>query len=103
MPPTETQFTREELYRLVWAEPTRTVAQRLGISDVALVKHCKKMKLPVPGRGYWAKRAAGHKMKSQPLPTLPPHDTKTPRVTTIQPQHLTIEAPPTPAPVAEQM
>jgi hypothetical protein len=61
------------------------------------------MKVPVPGRGYWAKKAAGHKMKVQPLPPLPPHDAKTPRVTTIHAQPPAIEAPPVPAPVAEQV
>jgi hypothetical protein len=61
------------------------------------------MKVPVPGRGYWAKKAAGHKLKAQPLPPLPPHDAKTPRVTTIHAQPLAIETPAVPAPVAEQV
>jgi hypothetical protein len=33
------------------------VAMELGISDVALSKICKKHRVPVPGRGYWAKIA----------------------------------------------
>ena len=47
----ETRLNREELYKLVWAEPMRDVAKRFGISDVALAKKCRKMKIPVPGRG----------------------------------------------------
>jgi hypothetical protein len=31
-------FSRHELFDLVWSEPTRTIAKRLGISDVGLAK-----------------------------------------------------------------
>ena len=31
-------FSRLELFDLVWSEPTRTIAKRLGISDVGLVR-----------------------------------------------------------------
>ena len=31
-------FFRQELFDLVWSEPTRTVAKRLGISDVGGAK-----------------------------------------------------------------
>ncbi|MCP3404061.1 hypothetical protein [Bradyrhizobium sp. CCGB01] len=54
-----TEFTRKELYDLVWSQPMRTVAAGLGISDVALAKHCKKADIPVPERGYWARKQAG--------------------------------------------
>lgn len=53
------ELTRRALYDLVWARPTTKVAAELGISDVALHKICKKHRVPVPGRGYWAKVAAG--------------------------------------------
>ena len=46
-------LTRTELYELVWHEPTRTVAGRLGISDVGLAKICRKFHIPRPWRGYW--------------------------------------------------
>jgi len=97
------RFTREELYDRVWAEPMRTVAQQLGISDVGLAKQCKKMRIPVPGRGYWAKKAAGQKLKKIPLSALPPHDSTTPRTTTIHAAPPVTEPPPVPAPIAEQM
>jgi hypothetical protein len=53
------EFTRKELYDLVWSQPTRIVAASVGISDVALAKHCKKADIPVPNRGYWARKQAG--------------------------------------------
>jgi hypothetical protein len=53
------EFTRKELYDLVWSEPMRTVATTVGISDVALAKQCKKANIPVPSRGYWARKQAG--------------------------------------------
>ena len=38
------------------------VAADFGISDVALKKIYDKHRIPVPGRGYWAKKAAGKKV-----------------------------------------
>lgn len=62
---------RKELYEKVWAMPMNTLAQKFGISDVALAKTCRKANIPIPGRGYWAKIAAGRRMKPAPLPELP--------------------------------
>lgn len=64
----EVTLTREQLYALVWAEPVRTVAQQLGISDVALAKTCRKHDIPVPSRGYWAKLEAGKPVTQFKLP-----------------------------------
>jgi hypothetical protein len=50
-----TTWNREELYEKVWSEPVTKVAKGYGVSDVALAKACRKLKVPVPGRGYWAK------------------------------------------------
>ncbi|MGE0667845.1 MAG: hypothetical protein AB7O49_14920 [Sphingomonadales bacterium] len=58
-----TQFTRRELYDLVWARPMTKVAADLGISDVALGKICIRHRIPVPGRGYWAKVAVGKSVR----------------------------------------
>lgn len=52
-------LTRRELYDLVWDRPMSKVAAEIGISDVALHKICDKHRVPAPGRGYWAKLAAG--------------------------------------------
>ena len=52
-------LTREELYELVWSKPLVELAQDFGLSDVAVAKRCRKLGVPVPGRGYWARVAAG--------------------------------------------
>jgi hypothetical protein len=48
-------ITREELYEAVWAESMVKVAKIYGLSDVGVAKIAKKLHVPVPGRGYWAK------------------------------------------------
>ena len=53
-------LTRSELYDMIWEEPVTKVATELEISDVAVAKICRKHNIPVPGRGYWAKVAAGN-------------------------------------------
>jgi len=59
--------SREELFALVWERPAREIARELGISDVALGKLCRKLQVPKPPRGYWAKIAAGRKPRQPPL------------------------------------
>jgi hypothetical protein len=43
----------------LWSKPMTKVAADLGVSDVAAHKIFVKHRIPVPGRGYRAKRAAG--------------------------------------------
>jgi hypothetical protein len=52
-------ITRDELYELVWSKPMMELAKDFGLSDVAVAKRCRKLGVPVPGRGYWARVAAG--------------------------------------------
>lgn len=52
-------LTRQQLYELVWSEPMRNLGARIGISGVAIAKHCRKCNVPVPPRGYWNKLQAG--------------------------------------------
>lgn len=61
------RYSREELYTRVWSEPTLHVAKAYGISNVGLAKVCHKLRIPLPGLGYWAKKAAG-----KPVPKRPP-------------------------------
>lgn len=70
------RFTRQELYQLVWSEPMIQLAKRFGLSDVGLAKACRRAAIPVPERGYWAKRQAGKPTVRQPLPLRGPgmHD-----------------------------
>ncbi|SRR6266496_1591359 len=63
-------WNREELYAKVWAAPVVRVAKEYGVSDVAVAKACRKLKVPLPGRGYWAKKAHGHAVAKKPLPKL---------------------------------
>lgn len=64
------QFTRSEFYELVWSKPMTHLAKEFGLSDVALHKICRKHDVPNPPLGWWAKHAAGHKVKRTPLPKL---------------------------------
>jgi hypothetical protein len=63
-------YDRERLYAEVWAEPTQKIAERYGISDVALAKVCRQLQVPKPSRGYWAKKASARPVPGRPK--LPP-------------------------------
>jgi len=60
--------TREQLYEQVWTIPTQTLAKQYGISDVGLSKICRRLNVPKPGLGYWAKVDAGQTPPRTPLP-----------------------------------
>src|SRR5690606_33200766 len=62
------KLTRRELYDRVWQTPMSRLAPEFGITDVALAKTCRKHGIPRPGRGYWARLAAGAKDPQPPLP-----------------------------------
>jgi hypothetical protein len=64
------RYQRETLYNEVWLRPAIEVAKKYGVSDVALGKTCKKLLIPVPGRGYWEKLRAGKPVPQRPA--LPP-------------------------------
>jgi hypothetical protein len=64
-------YRRDELYDQVWKEPLHTLARTYDISDVWLSKVCRKLSVPTPGRGYWARKRAGWEEKAPPLPPLP--------------------------------
>jgi hypothetical protein len=61
-------LTREELYSLVWAKPMTEVGQDFQISDRAMAKICARKQVPVPPRGYWAKKNVGKSVSKPPLP-----------------------------------
>ena len=61
-------LSREDLYELVWSKPMAELAKDFGLSDVALAKRCRKLGVPVPGRGYWARVAAGQEPHRPKLP-----------------------------------
>src|SRR5690349_8312476 len=68
--------SRDELYARVWAQPVSAVAKSYGISDVGLAKICRRLGVPIPPLGYWAKKQHGKPVKQPPLPP-PPPDTAT--------------------------
>ncbi len=59
-------ITRKELYDCVWETPVQKLAQEFHISDVGLNKICKRNNIPVPPRGYWAKKEYGKKLPKKP-------------------------------------
>lgn len=65
----EVQFEREALFKEVWETPMRTLAAKYGLSDNGLRDICHSLTIPVPPRGHWAKKAAGHAVS---VPVLPP-------------------------------
>lgn len=70
-------YTRLELYDLVWSEPMRNLAARFGMSDVYLAKICRGAAVPVPPRGYWNRKQAGHAVAKFPLPPREPGHSET--------------------------
>jgi hypothetical protein len=55
-------ISRDELYRQVWQNPMGQLAAAYGISGNGLAKICRKLAVPYPGRGYWARKTAGQKV-----------------------------------------
>lgn len=62
------RVTREQLYEQVWSVPIWTLCQQYGLSDNGLRKICRRLNVPVPPRGYWAKVEAGQKPRKAALP-----------------------------------
>ena len=61
-------WNREELYAEVWEKPLVKVAAKYDISAVALGKVCRKLQIPLPGRGYWTKKEFGKPVQKSRLP-----------------------------------
>jgi len=67
MPQELLTLSRRDLYELAWSKPIVELAKDFGLSDVALAKRCRKLGIPIPGRGYWARVAAGQTPRQPPL------------------------------------
>jgi hypothetical protein len=61
-------LSREELYALVWATPMSRLAVQYGLSGNGLAKICRRLDVPYPPRGYWARKEAGKKVSQAALP-----------------------------------
>src|SRR5665213_3998624 len=66
-----TIVSRQDLYDQVWATPMMQLAEQYGISGNGLAKICRRLVIPVPGRGYWARKQAGQKVSQVPLRDAP--------------------------------
>jgi integrase len=49
--------SKAKLKKLVWERSMVRVAKDLGVSDVAVKKHCTKLGLKLPPMGYWLRRS----------------------------------------------
>ena len=56
------------------------VVPHYGLSDVGLVEICRRLGIPVPDRGYWAKVKAGRTTRKVRMPALPPESSPKPTV-----------------------
>lgn len=45
--------TKESLSDMVWKLPLVSIAEQLGVSNVAVKKRCKKLGISTPKMGYW--------------------------------------------------
>ena len=61
-------YRREVLYSEVWKTPVTKVAEKYGVSDNAIRKVCRRMNIPLPTLGYWAKKYSGQQMYIPPVP-----------------------------------
>ncbi len=66
--------SREQLYEAVWSKPATHLATQFGVSDSFLARVCKRLRVPRPQPGYWAKLAVGKAPPRPPLPPLEPGD-----------------------------
>ena len=62
-------LTRQQLYERAWTTPIDNLATELGLSGRGLGKLCARHNIPVPPRGYWAKKAFGKRVSQPRLPS----------------------------------
>lgn len=53
------ELSTEELQRLVWTKSMLQLSEEFGKSNVAIKKRCKKLGIPTPPVGFWAKVYSG--------------------------------------------
>ena len=61
-------WNREQLYSEVWETPLVKLAAKYNVSAVEIGKVCRKLQVPLPGRGHWAKKEFGKAPAATPLP-----------------------------------
>lgn len=65
------RLDRPALFERVWSTPVEKLAREWGLSGRGLAKACRRLQVPVPPRGYWAKVAAGQHVRRPRLARLP--------------------------------
>jgi hypothetical protein len=85
------RITRDELFEQVWSKPLTTLAAGYGISDVGLRKISKKLKIPLPGRGFWQRIGKGRRVKKPPLPQFKGTSEYILRASNAPPENLEVE------------
>ncbi|WP_353151908.1 hypothetical protein [Pollutimonas bauzanensis] len=71
---TSQAISREQLYDAVWSKPATHLAAQYGVSDSFLARVCKRLRVPRPNPGYWAKLAVGKAPSKPGLPAAEPGD-----------------------------
>jgi hypothetical protein len=61
---------RWRVFDAMWSKPMAKVARRYGMPAIDLRRACKELEIPLPPRGYWAKKKAGDPVPRRPR--LPP-------------------------------
>ncbi len=62
------EFSRQDIYNLVWEKPLSHLAKEYQISDSGLRKICVRLKIPLPNQGHWARLKLGKSYKKPALP-----------------------------------
>ncbi|MBY3138980.1 hypothetical protein [Rhizobium laguerreae] len=65
-------ITREELYELVWSTPGWRAAPAFDVTESYLIRVCRRLDVPRPSRGYWAKSEPARALERRPLPPAGP-------------------------------
>jgi hypothetical protein len=68
----EIRLDRTSLFDHVWTTPVAKLAEEWGLSGPGLAKACRRLQIPVPPRGFWARLAAGERVRRPRLATLKP-------------------------------
>lgn len=61
------QFTRKELYDIVWSTTLYKLTQQYAYSNDGIKKICKQFEIPMPHSSYWSKLKFNKKFKKEML------------------------------------
>jgi hypothetical protein len=97
-PPEKLSLTRKQLYDMVWSTPMLRLARTFQCSSTWLARICRESAVPVPPRGYWAKKRAGKAARRLPLRRSADPDEVVVSYTSIEEKDETPAPPPPPPP-----